>query len=75
MENLQRLLGIQIQHSDAGAILSQTTYIDKILNRFTMQDSNPVSTPIGVNQRLIAADKRDIRINANLFHKILGTIL
>lgn len=75
MGDLHWLLGIQIEYTNAGIILSQMAYIDRILNRFTMQDSNPVSTPIDVNQRLIADDKGDVRVNATLYQKILGSIM
>ena len=45
------LPGIQITFTDDGITLSQTTFIDKILNRFSMQDCKPVSMPIDSNHQ------------------------
>jgi len=46
MGELNWLLGIQITFTNDGITLSQTTFIDKILNRCWMQDCKPVLTPI-----------------------------
>jgi len=54
MGELNWHLGIQITFTDNGITLSLTTFIDKILNRFSMQDCKPVSTPIDSNHQLKA---------------------
>jgi len=56
MGELNWLLGIQITFTDNGITLSQTTFINKILNRFSMPDCKPVSTPIDPNHRLKAIE-------------------
>ena len=72
---LHWLLGIQIEYTDAGITLSQTAFIDKILNRFSMKDCNPVSTPIDANHRLIASLPEDIRADATLYQQIIGSLM
>ena len=74
MGPLHWLLGIQIEYSQAGITLSQTAFIDKILNRFSMQDCNPVATPIDVNHRLMAATD-DIRVDATSYQQIIGSFM
>ncbi|KAI0992496.1 hypothetical protein K3495_g15689, partial [Podosphaera aphanis] len=75
MGTLNWLLGIQIEYTNVGITLSQTAYIDRVLNRFSMQDCNPVSTPIESNQRLMAAIDGETRINATLYQQIIGSIM
>jgi len=41
MGELNWLLGIQINFTDEGITLSQMTFIDKILNHFSMQECKP----------------------------------
>jgi hypothetical protein len=45
------LLGIKIDLTDDGITLSQQTYIEKILERFGMQDCHSVSTPLNPNHQ------------------------
>jgi hypothetical protein len=50
------------QNEAEGTIsLSQTQYIDKILERVGLKDANPVSTPIDINVKLdeISASDND----------------
>lgn len=51
---VNHILGIQVtRNSRAGKIsLDQAAYIQEILERFNMSDSNPVSTPLDPNQKL-----------------------
>ena len=42
------LLGIHITYSPAGITLSQHAYIEKVLKRFDMDSSRPVSTPLDI---------------------------
>ena len=53
---LHYILGIQVKQDRAARIISlnQTTYIHDVLERFGMQNSNPVSTPLNVLERLSA---------------------
>jgi len=75
MGELNWLLGIQITFTDDGITLSHTTFIDKILNRFSMQDCKPVSTPIDSNHQLKAIEDEDQRTDATAYQQILGSSL
>src|SRR5258705_9460165 len=45
MGDLHWLLGIRIEYHESNIALSQTSYIDKILKRFGLQDVNPATYP------------------------------
>jgi hypothetical protein len=51
---LDYILGIQVtrNRADRKIYLDQTSYINKVLARFGMQDCHPVSTPLAVNHGL-----------------------
>jgi len=67
--------GIQITFTDDGIISSQRTLIDKILNRFSMRDCKPVSTPIYSNYELKAIEDEDERTDATASQQILGSLI
>jgi len=46
------LLGAKIEQGDHSITLSQAHYINKLLDKFGMQDANPVSTPMDPNIKL-----------------------
>src|SRR5258706_11882668 len=52
MGNLHWLLGIRIEYNESNITLSQTSYIDKILKRFGLQDANPSTYPLDKNHNL-----------------------
>ena len=51
-------LGLQIQNLSNGILVHQSTYTEKILKHFYMDDSHPLSTPMVV---------RSLDINTNPF--------
>jgi hypothetical protein len=69
------LLGIQIDFTKTGITLTQASYIDKILDRFSVQSCNPVSTPVDVNHRLRKGCDEDTRVNANSYQQIIGSLM
>ncbi|KAI1000192.1 hypothetical protein K3495_g8007 [Podosphaera aphanis] len=76
MGTLHWLLGIQIGYIKNGSItLSQTAYIDRILNRFSMNDCNSTTTPLENNQRLMAADDGEPRVDAKPYQQIIGSVM
>jgi len=75
MGPLHWLLGIQIDFNDAGITLSQSSYIDKLLDRFSMQNCNPISTPVDANHRLTKACDEDSRVDANAYQQIIGSLM
>lgn len=46
MDNLEYFLGIEVSRSPRGMLLTQTKYINDLLNRNNMDDAKPVSTPM-----------------------------
>jgi len=64
MGELYWLLRFQITFTDDGITLSQTTFIDKILNRVPMQDCKPVLMPIKSHVQLKAIEAEDERTDA-----------
>lgn len=48
-------LGIETVQSKDGLVLSQARYMRDILKRASMEDCKPVSTPIAINHKLVAA--------------------
>jgi len=75
MGELNWLLGIQITFTDDGITVSQTTFIDQILNRFSMEDCKPVSTPIDSNHQLKADDGENQRTDATAYQQIIGSLM
>jgi len=75
MGELHWLLGIQITFTNVGITLSQTTFIDKILNRFSMQDCKPVSTPIDPKHWLKAVELDNQRTDATAYQQIIGSLM
>lgn len=55
------LLGLKVEHDRTNCCLtiSQSAYIDTILERFGMTDANPVTTPLDPNTNLFAFELSD----------------
>ena len=49
-------LGLQIEHLTNGIFIHQSTYIGKVLKRFYMDKSHPLSTPMVVRSLAINKD-------------------
>ena len=50
-------LGLQIEHIKGGIFIHQTTYTEKILKRFYMDKSHPLSTPMIVRSLYVENDQ------------------
>ena len=75
MGELNWHLGIQMTFTNDGITLSQTIFIDRILNRVSMQDCMPVSTPINSNHLLKAIEDEGERTNAMAYQQIIGSLM
>jgi len=75
MCELNWLLGIEITITDNGITLSQTSFIDKIANSFSMQDCKPISTPIHSNFQWKAVEDEDEHTNATAYRQIFGSLM
>ncbi|GJW56817.1 hypothetical protein Tco_0103548 [Tanacetum coccineum] len=47
------ILGIRIKHKSNGIAISQSHYIEKVLNKFNYFDCTPVSTPMDTSEKLM----------------------
>jgi hypothetical protein len=52
MGELKHFLGFQVKQLQEGTFISQTKYIQDILNKFGMKDAKPIKTPMGTNGHL-----------------------
>ena len=76
---LHYLLGIQIIQSRDGnnnvISLSQGWYINKVLQRFGMEDCNPSQIPLSPNYGLRKWKDGDIAVDQNLYQQIIGCLI
>ena len=49
-------LGLQIEHTQSGIFVHQSTYTEKVLKRFAMEKANPLSTPMVVRTLNVESD-------------------
>ena len=75
MGTLHWLLGINITFTDAGITLSQTAFIEKILNRFGLQSCKSVSTPIDPNHRLTKNLEQTDDKTTKAYQQIIGSLM
>ena len=73
MDELNWLLGIQKTFTDDGITLSQKTFIDKILNRFSKPHWKPISKTIDSNHQLKAIKDKDECTDATAYQQIIGS--
>ena len=67
------ILGIKIIRSPNGLILSQSHYVDKILDKFNKDDSGVARTPIDVNQHL--SKNRGESISQVEYARVIGSLM
>ncbi|GJT53186.1 zinc finger, CCHC-type containing protein [Tanacetum coccineum] len=54
------ILGIRIKHESNGIAISQSHYIEKVLNKFNYFDCTPVSTPMDTSEKLMPNNGHDV---------------
>jgi predicted nuclease with TOPRIM domain len=59
MGELKYFLGFQVKKLQEGTFISQTKYIQDILNKFGMKDIKPIKTPMGTNGHLDLRTEND----------------
>jgi hypothetical protein len=75
MGQLHWLLGIQITFNHDSIELSQEAFVDKILERFQMNDSHPMLLPIDPNTRLMKEDSVLEAEEHCLYQSIIGSCM
>ena len=71
---LEYFFGIQITRERLHQIhISQTAYINKILERFEMESCNPVSTLLATSTKLLKLKEDDKMVEQTLYQQLIGS--
>jgi hypothetical protein len=68
-------LCIQIEHTPAAILLSQTSYIDTVLTRFQMDKCRPTNLPIDPNARVSKYEGISDPDRTKLYQQIIGSLM
>jgi hypothetical protein len=74
MGELKYFLGFQVKQLQEGTFISQTKYIQDILNKFGMKDAKPIKTPMGTNGHL-DLDTRGKSVDQKVYRSMIGSLL
>jgi hypothetical protein len=66
-------LGINIDRNHETVFLNQIGYIDKMANRFQLQVSNPIHTPLDHSSPLVNGNQDDARADATAYKELIGS--
>ena len=72
---LEWFLGMQISQERNKITLDQETYIESVIGKFSMQDSNPSKTPAENNLRLVKASESEALVDERLYRSLVGSLL
>jgi hypothetical protein len=70
----RQFLGLEINRDKNGISLSQETYIDTMIKRFSMEDSRNVSNPLDPNVRLENEECEDNPADHMLYLSLVGSL-
>jgi hypothetical protein len=71
---LTYFLGFQVKQLKEGTFLSQTKYIQDILNKFGMKDINPAKTPMGTDGHL-DLNTGGKSVDQKVYRSMIGSLL
>jgi hypothetical protein len=71
---LKYFLGFQVKQLQEGTFISQTKYIQDILNKFGMKDAKPIKTPMGTNGHL-NLDTGGKSVDQKVYWSMIGSLL
>jgi hypothetical protein len=74
MRELKYFLGFQINQLQEGTFISQTMYIQDILNKFGMKNAKPNKTPMGTNGHL-DLDMGGKFVDQKVYRSMIGSLL
>jgi hypothetical protein len=74
MGELKYFLGFQVKQLQGGTFISQTKYIQDILNKFGMKDAKPIKTPMGTNGYL-DLDTGGKSVDQKVYRLMIGSLL
>ena len=77
MGKLHYFLGMSVvQGDDCKSVwIGQPAYTKKLLTKYSMQDCNPVSTPVESGMKLRIASKNDECVNQRLYQSAVGSLM
>ena len=71
---LEWFLGMQINEDSEKITLDQETYIENVLEKFSMQDSNPSKTPAENNLKILKATDVEQLVDGTLYRSLVGSL-
>ncbi|KAG7552201.1 GAG-pre-integrase domain [Arabidopsis thaliana x Arabidopsis arenosa] len=71
---LKYFLGLQINQTDEGITISQSTYAQNLVKRFGMCSSKPAKTPMSTSQKL-SKDKSGEKVDEKVYRGMIGSLL
>jgi hypothetical protein len=74
MGELKYFLGFQVKQLQDDTFISQTKYIQDILNKFGMKDTKPIKTPMGTNGHL-DLDTGGKSVDQKVYRSMIGSLL
>nr|GEX47162.1 copia protein [Tanacetum cinerariifolium] len=74
MEKLNFFLGLQIKQLDDGIFFNQSKYIKEILNKFRLEDSKPMKTPMSMETKLTRDEEGEFVDNTK-YRGMIGSLL
>jgi hypothetical protein len=74
MGELKYFLGFQVKQLQEGTFISQTKYIQDILNKFGMKDAKPIKTPMGTNGHL-DLNMGGKSVDQKVYRSMIGSLL
>jgi hypothetical protein len=74
MGELKYFLGFQVKQLQEGTFISQTKYIQDILNKFGMKSAKPIKTPMGINGHL-DLDTGGKSVDQKVYRSMIGSLL
>ena len=74
--DVRYILGLEVNYTDKGIELSQCSYIEKVLLKYGMIDSHPVSIPLDPNSPLRKTAEPGTGIdNINEYQSMIGSLM
>jgi hypothetical protein len=74
MGELTFFLGFQVKQLKEAIFISQTKYMQDILNRFGMKDAKPIKTLMGTN-RYLDLDAEGKSVDQKVYQSMIGSLL
>ncbi|MFS8032553.1 putative RNA-directed DNA polymerase [Helianthus anomalus] len=73
MGEAEVILGIKIKRENRGISISQSHYIEKILNKFNFKDCSPASTPVDPSLKLLP--NKGIAVSPLEYSRAIGSLM